>query len=73
VVCRIGRTPVMLRRGAQAHRRSTTAGLVDEHRSSDSDLMTWFRSAYPFGLGATRPLITCAMIGIRLAIAFMMG
>jgi hypothetical protein len=73
VACRIGRTPAMLRRRAQAHCRSIAAGLVDEHLSSDSKLTTWFRFAYPFDLGAARPLISYAAVGIGLAIAFMKG
>jgi hypothetical protein len=56
----------------RAGRKRAAARLVDEHRSSDLDLTAWFRSAYPFGLGTARPLISCAAVGIRLAIAFMM-
>jgi hypothetical protein len=56
-----------------AGRKRAAAGLVDEHMSSDPDLTTWFRSAYPFGLGAARPLISSAAVGIGLAIAFMRG
>jgi hypothetical protein len=60
------------RRCSAAGRKRAAARLVDEHRSSDLDLTVWFRSAYPFGLGTARPLISCAAVGIRLAIAFMM-